>query len=115
MISRPTKSQKNLNSDQRGENKEENRTKWDFELRRELNRLAGLIYAIRGRIIQEPFKMENKNGWELLEKHLLARLARAGSANLHGLGLRDVCERVLSSVYRIGLREGFGFCHDGQL
>ena len=54
--------------------------------------------------------MENKNGWKRLEKHLLARLARAGLADLdlHGLGLQDVCECVLNVVYRIGLRKEFG-------
>jgi hypothetical protein len=47
--------------------------------------------------------MEDENGWQRLEKHLLARLSRAGLANLHRLGLRDVCEGVLNGVYRIGL------------
>jgi hypothetical protein len=50
--------------------------------------------------------MEDENGWERLEKHLLVRLARAGSADLHGLGLGDVCKSVFNGVYRIGLREG---------
>jgi hypothetical protein len=52
--------------------------------------------------------MEDKNGWKRLEEHLLARLARAGWADLHGLGPRDACERVLNGVYRIGLSERFG-------
>ena len=52
--------------------------------------------------------MEDKNGWKRLEKHLLARLARAGFIDLHGLGLRDVSECVLNSVYGIGLRKKFG-------
>ena len=52
--------------------------------------------------------MEDQNGWKRLEKHLLTPLARAGWADLHGLGLRDECECVLDGVYRIGLREGFG-------
>ena len=54
--------------------------------------------------------MEDKNGWKRLEKHLLARLVRAGLVNLdlHGLGLRDACECVLNAMYRIGLREEFG-------
>ena len=51
--------------------------------------------------------MEDKDGWECLEKHLLARLARAGMADLHGLGPRDECECVLNVAYRIGLREEF--------
>ena len=36
-------------------------------------------------------------------KHLLARIARVGWADLHGLGLRDKSECVLDGVYRIGL------------
>jgi hypothetical protein len=52
--------------------------------------------------------MEDKNGWKRLDLHLLARLARAGLADLRGLRLRDMCECVLNGVYRIGLREGFG-------
>ena len=51
--------------------------------------------------------MEDKNRWKRLEKHLLARLARAGLADLHRLGLREVRECVLNGVYRIGLGEGF--------
>ena len=50
--------------------------------------------------------MEDEDGWQSLEKHLLDRLARAG-ADLHGLGVRDVYECVLNVVYRIGLREEF--------
>jgi hypothetical protein len=52
--------------------------------------------------------MEDENGWKRFEEHLLARLARAGLANLHRLGPRDVCKCVLNGVYRIGLRERFG-------
>ena len=33
--------------------------------------------------------MEDENGRKYLEKHLLARLARAGLADMHELGLRD--------------------------
>ena len=51
--------------------------------------------------------MENKNGWQRLEKHLLARIARVRWADLHRLGLRDERERVLDGVYRIGLCEEF--------
>jgi hypothetical protein len=56
----------------------------------------------------KALKMEDKNGWKRLDLHLLARLARAGLADLRGLRLRDMCECVLNGVYRIGLREGFG-------
>jgi hypothetical protein len=107
MISRPTEPRTILSLGERGRNERESRTWWDFELRHELNRLADLIYAIRGRIVQEALKMEDENGWQRLEKHLLARLARARLADLHGLGLRDMCECVLNVVYRIGLREEF--------
>ena len=58
-----------------GRNERENRTEWNFELRRELNTLADLMYAIRGRVVQEALKMENENGWKLLDLHLLAHLA----------------------------------------
>jgi hypothetical protein len=51
--------------------------------------------------------MEDEDGWKHLKKNLLARLARAGLASLHGLGLRDICERVFNGVYRIWLREEF--------
>jgi hypothetical protein len=36
--------------------------------------------------------MEDKNRWEHLNLHLLARLDRVGLADLHGLWLRDVYE-----------------------
>lgn len=48
-----------------------NRTKWDFELRRELNRLADLNYAIRYRFAQESIEMEDKNGWKHFNLRLL--------------------------------------------
>jgi hypothetical protein len=67
---------------------------------------ADLIYPIR--IIQEALKVEDKNGWQRLKKHLLARLARAGVADLHGLSLRDVRQCILNSVYRIRLRKTKG-------
>ena len=86
----------------------EDRTEWDFELRPELNRLVDLNLAIRRRIVQEALKMEHENWWKRLQKHLLARLGRAELADLHRLGLRDLCERVLNSVYRLRLGEGCG-------
>jgi hypothetical protein len=79
---------------------------WDFKLRRELNGLADFIYAIRSRIV---LKMEDENRWKRLEKLLLARLARAGISDSQGLRQRDVCECTLNSMYRIVLREEFGF------
>ena len=58
-------------------NKQENRTEWDFELWPKLNRLSDPIYAIRGHIVHEALKMENKNLWKRLEKHLLGCFVRA--------------------------------------
>ena len=57
------------------ENKGETLTEWDFELRRELNGLVDLNYAVRCRIVQEPLKMEDKNRWQRLDLHMLAHLA----------------------------------------
>ncbi len=48
--------------------------------------------------------MQDEYGWERLDEYLLARLTRA---NLHGLRLRDMCERVLDGVYRFALGEEF--------
>jgi hypothetical protein len=59
--------------------------------------------------------MEDENGWKRLGKHTLAHLARAGLADLHGLGLRNVCERVFNGVYRIGLREDFASQSQGHM
>ena len=81
---------------------------WDVELRCEQNRLADLNYATRRCLVREALKMEDKNGWKRLEKHLLARLARPGLVDPHGPGLRDVYECILNGVYRIWLREWFG-------
>lgn len=47
--------------------------------------------------------MEDQDGWERLDQHLLTRLTQPGQADLHGLRLRDVCESVLNRVYRITL------------
>jgi hypothetical protein len=52
--------------------------------------------------------MEDENGWKQLNEHLLARITQAGLADLYGVGLRELCKRILNGVYRIGLREGFG-------
>ena len=87
MIPGPPVPQEILSQGWHTENKGENRTWWDFELRRELNKLTDFIRAIPSRIVQEPLKMEDENGWKRLEKQLLARLARSGLANLHELGL----------------------------
>ena len=83
------------------------RASWDSELRGELNRRGDLIYATRSRIVQETLSMEDENGRKYLKKHLLARLARAGLADMHELGLRDSCECVVNGVYRIGLGREF--------
>jgi len=49
--------------------------------------------------------MKDEYGREGLNEHLLARLVRARGANLHGLRLRYVCERILDGVHRIALCE----------
>jgi hypothetical protein len=85
MISGPTEPRGIISLRYHGGNKGENRTVRDFKLWRELNRLPDLIFAIRGRIVQEALKMEDENGWKRLEKHLLVRLARAGISDSHGL------------------------------
>jgi hypothetical protein len=54
--------------------KGENRTSWDFELRHELNRFVYLNNAIRCRIVHQPLKAEDENGWKDLNVHLLTRL-----------------------------------------
>jgi hypothetical protein len=58
-------------------------TKWDFEFRREPNRLADLDYAIRSRITQESLEMEDENGRKCLDEHLLAPLADASWTELY--------------------------------
>jgi hypothetical protein len=107
MITEPAETRRFLASAGKGESNEKNRTWWDFELRRELNRLLDLFYVIRCHIVQEALKMKDENGWQRLEKHLLARLAQAGSANLHWVGLRDVCKCGMNSAYWIRLRKEF--------
>jgi hypothetical protein len=51
--------------------------------------------------------MKDKYGREGLDEHLLARLVRARGANLHGLRLGYVCERILDGVHRIALCDVF--------
>ena len=98
MISRPTKPRGILNPGH-GENNGEIHTEWNFEHRCELDWLADLLHYIRGHIVQEPLKMEDKNRWKRFDLHLLTRLTRTGLADLHGLELRDVRECVFNSVY----------------
>jgi predicted transcriptional regulator len=66
---------------------EGNRTKWDFELRGKLDRLADLDNATRGRVVQEALEVDDKYGWKRLDERrdLLARLAQARWADMHGL------------------------------
>jgi hypothetical protein len=81
-----------------------NRTWWDFQLRRELDRLADFNHAIR---VREPLKMKDEKRRECLDVYLLARLIEADWTERHGLRMRNVRECVLNGEYRIGLREGF--------
>jgi hypothetical protein len=55
--------------------------------------------------MQEPIGVDNKNGWKRLDLQLLAHLAWAQLAGLHGLGLEDARECVFNGVDRIGLCE----------
>jgi hypothetical protein len=82
------------------------RTERDFELWRELDRLSDFHYAAGGRVVQEALEVQDEHWRERLDEHLLACFARAGGADLHGLWLRDVCERILDGVYRIALYNG---------
>ena len=59
--------------------------------------------------------MEHENRWKHLEEHLLAHLGRVGLADLHELWLRDVCERVLNSMYRLRLDEELGCYSPGHV
>ena len=61
MISGQTKQRGILSLGKHGGNKGENRTKWDFELWRKLNRLANFNYSICCHIVQEALEMEDKN------------------------------------------------------
>ena len=80
-------------------NKGENHTEWDLELRRKLNWLADLNYAILSHVIQEALKVEDENGWKRLDEYLLARLVEAKRTEPHGLQVRDAGESVLYSVH----------------
>ena len=91
--------------------REKSSTKWDFELWRELNRLAVLLTAIRCGIIQEPLKMEDENERESLDQNLLARLTQARRTELDRLQMRDTCECVFYSVYRTVLSNNFCVSH----
>ena len=82
-----------------GRSEVEKRTEWDFELRCKPYRLADLLYAICGCIILEALEMEDESGWKRFEKHLLGRITRARLADLHGLALQKMCERVLNGAY----------------
>ena len=88
-----------------GKTKENIHTNWDFEFWCESNGLADPIYALRGRIVHEALKMENKNLWKRVEKHLLGCVVRARLADPHGLWLYDACKCVLNGVHRIGLHK----------
>jgi hypothetical protein len=47
--------------------------------------------------------MEDEYRWKHLDEDVLARIAQAGRANLHGLRLWDVCKCISKSEYRIWL------------
>jgi hypothetical protein len=85
MISEPTKPRRIIILSQDGRIRGENHTKWDLELRRELNLLADLNYTILIHVIQEALEMEDEDGRKRLDEHLLARLAKARRTELHRL------------------------------
>lgn len=88
-------------------NKKKKRTEWNVQIWSKLHRLANLDYAARGRVVKESFEMKDEYGRKGLDEHLLARLVRTRGANLHGLRLRYMCQRILDGVYRIGLYEEY--------
>ena len=82
-MSEMTKSRSILSlSCRRGTN--ERRTEWDFELGGKLDGLADLYHTACGCIVSETLQMENENGWKRLDEPLLAGIAEAGWAVLHG-------------------------------
>jgi hypothetical protein len=111
MISGQIESQMILSLASMGKAEQQSVTWWDFKLRRETNRLADLNYAIRGRIVQEPFKMEDENRRECLDVHLLARHVAPRWTELHGLQVRDACECVFYNVHRIVLLDSLDVSH----
>ena len=68
-----------------------------------MDRLADLSRTACGRIVLETLEMENENEWKSLDEHLLARIAQAGWAFLHGLRPEDANEGVLNGEHRIRL------------
>ena len=77
----------------------EKRTEWDFELGGKVDKFADLNYTACGRIVLKTLEMENENGWKRLDEHLLACIAEARSAILHGLRLGDAHEGVFNGEY----------------
>ena len=68
---------------------EEERTWWDFELRRKLDRFAILDYATSNIVVNEALEMDHEYRWERFDEHRdsLTRFARVRWLDLHGLGL----------------------------
>jgi hypothetical protein len=62
--------------------REENRTEWDFEFWRQLDRLSDLRYTARRRIVSDAVKMEDEYWRKRLDGYLLACVAQTGRANL---------------------------------
>ena len=81
----------------------ERRTEWDSELGGKLDELADLNYTACGCIVSETLQMENENGWKRLDEPLLAGIAQAGWAVLHGPRLGDTHEGVFNGQHRIRL------------
>ena len=89
MISGSTETRGVLSLGYHEENEAKNRTRWNFELWRDLHRLVDLDYAIRRRVIYEALKLKDENRWQHLDEQFLARLAKARLTELHRLRVRD--------------------------
>jgi hypothetical protein len=96
------------------ERKEKERAERDLKLWRKLDGLANLDYAACGRVVKEALEVQDEHRGKRLDENLLACFARVRGANLHGLWLRDVRERILDSVYRIGLCMGLNLYACGR-
>ena len=83
-------------------------TRSNLQLRTELDLLAYLDNAIDGRVVAEALDVEHQDGGQRLDEDLLLRLdGDAGPGRLrelHGLGMRDVGQRVLDSVDLVSLQ-----------
>jgi|SRR6266849_6901820 len=83
--------------------KGENRTEWDFEVWSKPYGLSDLHYTAGSHIVSYAVEMEDEYWRKRLDEHLLARVAQAGWAVLHGLRQGNAHEGVFNAEYRIRL------------